>query len=312
MTAATLRSSAFEAARTLLTRPDAAGLAIIVGVDGPSYRPLGTMAAVFEDGTQVGSLSSGCIDADVRRHAVEAQLEGRARLLRYGAGSPFRDILLPCGGGLDILVIPRPDRSVLAGVAECLADRRPASIEVDIDSGSIRPGDGQEASAIGRKVRVAFEPDVQFVVFGMGPEAGTFSSLAQSAGYASVLLSSDETARTLASTSGCTTRPLVSDEFPEDLLVDASTGIVLFFHDHARETAILGGALSTPAFYIGAQGSRRVHEARLTALRDLGLSEAQLSRVHGPVGLIPSARDPGTLAVSVLAEALTKAMASCR
>jgi xanthine dehydrogenase accessory factor len=55
-----------------------------------------------------------------------------------------------------------------------------------------------------------------------------------------------------------------------------------------------------------------VHEARLTALRDLGLSEAQLSRVHGPVGLIPSARDPGTLAVSVLAEALTKAIASCR
>ena len=81
-----------------------AALAVICGVDGPSYRPLGAMMVVDESGRAHGNLSSGCIERDVILHARQALADGRMRQLRYGAGSPFRDLALPCGGGLDILV----------------------------------------------------------------------------------------------------------------------------------------------------------------------------------------------------------------
>lgn len=90
--------------------------------------------------------------------------------------------------------------------------------------------------------------------------------------------------------------------------MDDRTAVVLFFHDHDWEPPILAGALETEAFYIGAQGSQRARDARLLMLRGMGVSDAACARLHGPVGVIPSARDAGTLAVSVLAEVLAKAM----
>uniref|UniRef100_UPI003567EA18 XdhC family protein n=1 Tax=Paracoccus seriniphilus TaxID=184748 RepID=UPI003567EA18 len=84
--------------------------------------------------------------------------------------------------------------------------------------------------------------------------------------------------------------------------IDDFTAIVLFFHDHHRETSILEMALESPAFWIGAQGSRLSQQRRLDSLRARDIAEAQLSRIHGPIGLIPQARDARTLAISVLAE----------
>lgn len=84
--------------------------------------------------------------------------------------------------------------------------------------------------------------------------------------------------------------------------LDAYSAVLLLFHDHHREIAILRAALETPAFWIGAQGSRTVHARRQQDLRALGLGPAQLARLRGPIGLIPDARDPVTLAISVLAE----------
>jgi xanthine dehydrogenase accessory factor len=100
--------------------------------------------------------------------------------------------------------------------------------------------------------------------------------------------------------------------FPDDLGADDRTAIVLFFHDHDWEPPILAGALQTPAFYIGAQGSQRARDARLQALQLIGIESTSLARLHGPVGLIPSARDAGTLAVSVLAEVLNEAMLAAK
>lgn len=86
------------------------------------------------------------------------------------------------------------------------------------------------------------------------------------------------------------------------LKIDADSAAVLFYHDHDYEPAILSYLLTTPAFYIGAQGSRSTQRTRLMRLAEMGVSEEAMSRVRGPIGLIPSSRDPRMLAVSVLAE----------
>ena len=101
---------------------------------------------------------------------------------------------------------------------------------------------------------------------------------------------------------------LTSKSFPDDLTIDDRSAIILFFHDHDWEPELLSGSLKTSAFYIGAQGSLHARETRLAAMREMGVSDDDLQRLHGPVGLIPSVKDPATLAISVLAEIVDKAM----
>jgi len=91
--------------------------------------------AVFGDNRRVGSLSSGCIEADISVQAMTALRAGAPRMLRYGRGSPFIDIQLPCGGGLDILLLPNPDRDVLTRLEQKRGERRPCSLSISLDTG---------------------------------------------------------------------------------------------------------------------------------------------------------------------------------
>ncbi|MEM9900976.1 MAG: XdhC family protein [Pseudomonadota bacterium] len=293
----------------LLAKPDPGVLAVIAGVEGPSYRPVGAMMAVFSENTRAGTLSSGCIEADISLHAMQTAETGEPKLLRYGRGSPFVDIQLPCGGGLDILLLPRPDLDTLARVAEARARRTPCALSVDCTTGAMNIAAPRPTGRSDETLTILFEPGIRFLVFGKGPEASTFSALVQSAGYANLLLSPDDETGTIAAEAGCPTQALTAQAFPEGLDADDRTAIILFFHDHDWEPPILAGALKTPAFYIGAQGSQRARDARLLTLDAMGVTQEARARLHGPVGLIPSARDAGTLAVSVLAEILGKAMA---
>ena len=279
-------------------------LAIIAGVEGPSYRPFGAMMALFPDGRRVGSLSSGCIESDISLHAAEALESGATRMVRYGLGSPFIDIQLPCGGGLDILLVPRPDRDALARVQQARQARRAVTMTVGRESGAITITADGSPGLHSDRLAVRIEPEIRFLVFGKGPEAVTFAALSHSVGFPTMLLSPD--AETLDSAL-CATSSLTSKSVPEDLAIDDRTAVVLFFHDHDWEPPLLATALRTPAFYVGAQGSRRAREAREHELRGMGVGEEAIGRLRGPIGLVPSARDPRTLAVSVLAEVLATA-----
>ncbi|MFV0333689.1 MAG: XdhC family protein [Tropicimonas sp.] len=292
---------------TILGRDDDAVLAVIIGVEGPSYRPVGAAMAVFADGSRAGSLSSGCVEGDISNHALEALAAGAPRVLRYGRGSPFMDIQLPCGGGLDILLLHRPDRQVLRALVARRTARQPCVLELDCASGAMRLREAGSTGRDGALFRVHYLPGIRFLVFGKGPEASTFSALVQSAGYLNLLLSPDEETIEAAARLGSETRHLLRQDMPDGLGVDPWTAITLFFHDHDWEPPILKAALETPAFYIGSQGSQRARDARMLMLEAMGVDRQSRDRLHGPVGLIPSARDAGTLAVSVLAEILAKA-----
>ncbi len=283
-------------------------LAVIAGVEGPSYRPVGAMMAVLSSTERVGTLSSGCIENDIAMHAMETARSGLLCMLRYGRGSPYMDIQLPCGGGLDILLIPNPDRRVLAQLSQKRMHRVACSLVVNTENGAMQIADSGPTQRTGNQLTVRFAPELRFLVFGKGPEASTFAALVQSAGYPNILFSPDEETLDHARFAGCEAMQLHKQAFPSGVAVDDRTAIVLFFHDHDWEPPLLAGALETSAFYIGAQGSQRARDARLEALQMLGVQPSALAQLHGPVGLIPSARDAGTLAVSVLAEVLQKAM----
>lgn len=294
----------------LARRTGSGVLAVIVNVEGPSYRPVGACMAISGTGERTGTLSSGCIEADIVLHARDVLVSGSPVQIRYGRGSPFRDIELPCGGGLDILLLPDPDSVVLAAICAAQTARQPFTLCIDPKTGGLSACEEGPTGWRDGWFRLRFRPELRFAVFGKGPEASTFAALVQSAGYPNLLLSPDHETLDHGAQAGCPTRHLVEATFPQDLAIDPWTAVVLFFHDHEWEPPILGTALAGPAFYIGAQGSQRARDARNLALEAEGVRPAHLAQLRGPIGLVASARDARTLAVSVLAEVLAVAMAA--
>ncbi|MEM1373688.1 MAG: XdhC family protein [Pseudomonadota bacterium] len=277
-------------------------LAVIAGTEGPSYRTVGTMMACLPSGQTIGSLSSGCIEADVVRHAEQVIETGGSKILRYGRGSPYRDISLPCGGGLDILLVPNPDVTALSDILARRQARENFSISISLSGNMITVSNRAEAAPNCDMLVLHESPALQVLAIGQGPEVTTFARLCHQVPFATTVLSPDDTALRHTASLGCAAHQLVSPILPADLLIDADTAAVLFFHDHDWEPPLLHELLRTDAFYLGAQGSHLARQSRNQDLQVFGNTEKDLARIKAPVGLIKSARDPQTLAISVLAE----------
>jgi xanthine dehydrogenase accessory factor len=255
-----------------------AALCTIVGIDGSFSRRVGTQLAVAPDGARVGDMADRCLDEELASQALAAMAEGGARMLRYGQGSPFVDFRLPCGSGLDIWIDPAPDRDALQ---RCLA-------ELDARQETVFRLSMSEVLAPYLLRERRYMPRLRIVLLGAGAESAALVRLAAAQG---VEVEWREAGRGLS-----LGRP------PSDLAADGWTAVLLLFHDHEWEVPLLDWALATPAFYIGAQGGAPAREERLERLRAAGHGATDLARIKSPVGLIPAARDPNVLALSVLAD----------
>lgn len=289
----------------LLRKAGDAAIAVITGVEGPSYRDVGTLMCLFVDGTSSGNLTNGCIEADLALHAQTALRSGRPLHLRYGKGSRFFDIRLPCGGGLDIALFPVRDRTVVRDAAFVRQGRAPIGLAFAPD-GAIGLVPARPPGWVGDTFVLTLAPDPQAMIFGDGLEAQTLARLFQAAGFPHLLVATD--GYDAGNGSGANAAPDPAAIRQALCLADPWTAIVTLYHDHEKEIDILAQALRGPAFYVGAQGSRRVKDERAIRLRDAGLTESGIGRLHAPVGLIPSTRDPRSLAVSVLAEVVSASL----
>jgi len=279
-------------------------LVTITGVTGSSSRPVGTLMGVAADGSFAGSFSGGCIEAAVVAEAQDAILEGRSRQVRYGAGSPYIDIKLPCGGGVDLLFQPDPDIEAIRGAVVLLDERKPltliqhASGGLTIRSELLR----QPTEWQGETFTSWHPPPLQLILLGHGAESLALVQLGSAFGAKVTMLSPDERVVALAEQMGAQAGLMATPELGHDVVADPWSAVVFLFHDHSWEPTLLERALAQPAFFIGAMGSRQTHANRLEKLRDLGVPEEALARIAAPLGLIPSARDPVTLALSALAQ----------
>lgn len=284
----------------------AGALITIVGTEGGAPRALGSHMAVLADGTYCGYVSGGCVEAAIAAEALEVMRTGKDAVLRFGLGSRFIDIQLPCGGGIDLHVHVRPDPSVIDGARDALARREAFALELspEASTSQLIPDTGAHAASGWENgiFRRRYRPATRLVLVGQGPEFGATLRLARGAGFDLAAFSPDAHSLDLAAGLDVPAKRLTGLADAPALPVDPWTAIVFMFHDHDWETALLAQALKSPAFFVGALGSRTTHAARCARLRALGIAETALARIHGPIGLFGPTRDAASLAVSALAQ----------
>jgi len=276
-------------------------LVTLVGITGAAPRAIGAQMAVAANGDYIGSLSGGCIEAAVAEEALDVLASGRTRVVRFGAGSPYIDIRLPCGGGIDLIFTPNAEPAVIAAVLARLADRVPASLELD--------GDGQRASDAccptgwrNNRFVVTYAPPLRVILFGQGEELTATAQLAHAFGALTQAFSPSARDVDLLRSKAIDAERLEFRTHAPWLSSDRWSAIVFLFHDRDWEERLIPWALGLPKFYIGALGSRRSHAERRNMLIAAGASGDAIQSLRSPVGLVPSTRDPAALAASILAE----------
>ena len=298
----TARIFAFLIAAT--ERGERPALVSIAAVHASSSRSVGTHFAVSSSGEWCGSLSGGCIEAAVAGEALRVLSAGKPELLRLGQGSPLVDIRLPCGGGLDLLIVPQPDLTIIRQVQSQRDARQPALLVIGGD-GSLAARSAAASECTnwdGNRLAVRHDPQLRLAIFGQGEEVLALARQGQAFDAELAVYTPDtRIAGQLGEQSISVTRLETPDRLSA-FAVDPYTAAILLFHDHDWETGILAALLRQPCLMIGAMGSPATQARRLDLLRARGVVEADLARIIGPVGLIPATRDPALLALSIMAQ----------
>lgn len=260
---------------------DGVGLCTIVNIEGSFSRRLGAQLAVRPDGSVIGSLADGCLERQLASEIAAARESGSGPIAkRFGSGSELIDFRLPCGSGIDVLIDPSPDHAACRDAIAALDARQPAALDLPVP-----------ADQPGLLAKRAYVPGLRLQLFGEGPEVEAMAAIARSATVEVEEFRRDTPASKLA-----------LGRVPENIYADPWTAIVLLFHDHEWETAILEWALPSPAFHVGAQGGREARENRREALLGKGIDAATVDRLHSPLGIVRHSREPVALALSALAQ----------
>lgn len=263
---------------------DMVALATLVEIRGGAARALGSHVVVAADGRFCGYVSGGCVEAAVAFEALQAIVEGRDRVVKFGEGSPFFDIVLPCGGGISIAIHVLKDVVTLRQVLDRLERRETAGLAHSIEGQSLELVDPpSRARWLEPNFVGVYRPRTRVVLSGQAGEVQAVARLAEASGYDVIILTRGEE-RALAR------------------MIDRFTAVVLLHHDLDAEVAVLETALVSPGFYIGALGSTRTHRRRVERLRALAFGNEAIDRIKAPVGIFGPTRDAMSLALSVLAD----------
>ncbi|MFX0540279.1 XdhC family protein [Roseovarius sp. S4756] len=292
-----------------------AALATVVQTWGSAPRRVGAMLAISGAGDMAGSVSGGCVEGAVVAEAAEAIAEGSARMLEYGVadGDAFA-VGLACGGTIRVLVQPISTalpEAVLAELVKAREARRAAALVSPPDGPPRIETEGHEDrfrmdrsgfAEDGKTFVAIHNPPLRLIVVGAVHIAQTLVPMARQVGYDPTVIDPRAAFASAARFPGVT----LMDEWPDDGLralgLDGRTALVLLTHDPKLDDPALTEALRSDVFYIGALGSSRTHAARLDRMREVGFSDSDLERIHGPVGLDIGAAGPAEIALSILAQ----------
>lgn len=280
----------------------------VVQTWGSAPRQPGSMLAMRDDGRVIGSVSGGCIEDDLierQKHPYPAADEPPARLITYGVTrEEAARFGLPCGGTLR-LIEERVEQYVWVEELVARCSKQLLSLrELDLHSGKTRIAAAAEESFEFNeaRLRVVYGPSWRLLMIGAGQVSRYVAEMALLLGF-QVLVCDP---RHEFSADWDDPRIIRVAGMPDDAVLaiapDERTAIVTLTHDPRLDDMALLTALKSRAFYVGALGSNATTIKRREYLAEVGLSPAEIARLHGPIGLPIGSHTPPEIALSLMAQ----------
>jgi len=274
---------------------------------GSAPRPVGAMLVIRDDGHVMGSVSGGCVEDDlidkVKRHQLAS---GKPEVTTYGVSDEeAKRWGLPCGGTLQLVLEPVGAGAKLRELLEIIERHELVARSVDMDSGAVRLEPGKWSDALefdGKVLKTVHGPRWRLLIIGAGQTSRYLAQMAMALDYhVTVCDPRDEYAEEW-DLPGATLLRGYPDDTVLALNPDPHLAVVAVTHDPKLDDAALLEALKAPCFYVGALGSKKNNDARRKRLAGFDLAEAEIAKLHGPVGLRIGAKTPPEIAVAILAE----------
>jgi xanthine dehydrogenase accessory factor len=274
---------------------------------GSAPRPVGAMLVIRDDGQVMGSVSGGCVEDDlidkVKSRAIAAEKPEvtvygvtQEQATRYG---------LPCGGTLQIVLEPVSPESKLKELLSVIERHELVARTLDMQTGKVRMEAGKWSDLLefdGKVLKTVHGPRWRLLVIGAGQVTRYLAQMAQALDYhVTVCDPREEYAE------GWDLKDVpIQRGYPDDVVLamnlDAHSAVVAVTHDPKLDDAALLEALKSPAFYVGALGSKKNNDNRRKRLAEFDLAAAEIMRMRGPVGLKIGSKTPPEIAVAILAE----------
>ena len=279
-------------------------LATVVSTIGSSPQQPGAKMAIRSDGRFVGSVSGGCVEADVVERSKALFAGGEPELVHYGvADADAFEVGLSCGGEIDVW-LEVADPALWSDVARMLDAGEAGTLTTSTATGEKRLEHGLVEATGLRDDGVfaeAIEPPLELVIFGAAEIAEHLCAYGRQLGWHTTVV---DARPALATRERLPSADEIVAGWPDDVghLIDDRTVALTLSHEERFDLPALATALRHNARYIGAIGAPRTQQRRRSALAEQGFSEAELARIHGPVGLDLGGRSAAQVALAIAAE----------
>lgn len=282
-------------------------MATVLKTWGSSPRPAGSLMVMRRDGVHAGSVSGGCIEDDLIRRYRQGEL-GECFPMRIDYGVNREEALrfgLPCGGRLELLLERLEGAAALQPLFDALQQHRAVARRVNLSTGEVTLAPAtpdQQFACTDAQVSRVFGPRWQMLLIGAGHLSRCVSQLALMLDYRVIVCDPREEYARGWAVEETTLVTMMPDDAVRRYAAHERALVIALTHDPKLDDMALLDALESRAFYVGAIGSARNGEARRQRLLQMGLSPAQVDRLHAPVGLAIGSHTPAEIAVAILAE----------
>ncbi|EIJ44339.1 xanthine and CO dehydrogenases maturation factor, XdhC/CoxF family [Beggiatoa alba B18LD] len=272
---------------------------------GSAPRPVGSLLAINAQGELIGSVSGGCVEGDILERVLQGEFKQVSRL-RYGVTKEQSERFgLPCGGILELLLEPLQHVEQVAPAVQALKNRQLIQRNVDLRTGQITWKIPQKDSALSydeTHFSQVYGATWQLLIIGAAQASHYLASFALPLGYHVIICDPRVEYASSWQVEGTEFTQQMPDDAVLHYIKDARSAVVALTHDPKLDDMALLEALNSPAFYVGALGSKQSTEARRSRLQELGITPQALEKLHAPVGLPIGSRTPPEIAIAILAE----------
>jgi len=282
-------------------------MATVIKTWGSAPRPIGALTAIRDDGMVVGSVSGGCIEDDMILQVRSGELvKDKPATTKYGVSADeAKRFGLPCGGTLELVLEPLTKESGLDELLGHVERHELVMRKLDMKSGKVTIGPAKSTDLLafdGVTLATVHGPRWRLLIIGAGQLSTFLAQMAQGLDYHVTICDPREEYAEGWDVAGVELKRGMPDEVVTEMNLDGHSAVVTLTHDPKLDDMALLEALKSPAFYVGAIGSKKNNDARRQRLADFDLSQQEIARLHGPVGLKLGAKTPPEIAIAILAE----------